>query len=138
MWGIPRAGNLTAQNGLRSKTSTGYSAYRRCLVPGVRAAAAALVQPESTARPGKAKSVREADEHATSRTTPRLLILRSGLLFVLSYDVGLLSFARDPVLAVLKRQPSGSDHLLRHMQATNGLIAAGMIEPVAAGDEVSV
>ena len=52
--------------------------------------------------------------------------------------VGLLSFGRDLVLAVLEHQPSRSEHPLRHLQATNGLIAARMIEPVAAGDEVSV
>jgi hypothetical protein len=38
----------------------------------------------------------------------------------------------------LKHQPSRSDHLLRHLQATNGLISARMVEPVTAGDEVSV
>ena len=51
---------------------------------------------------------------------------------------GLSSFRPNLVSALSDYQPTGSDHVLRGMRATNGITTARMIEPVTSGDEVAV
>ena len=48
------------------------------------------------------------------------------------------SVACDLVPALMEPQPPRSHHLLCHVHRANGMMAAGVIEPVSSGDQIAV